>query len=73
MAKAKYASFFVAGCLMVGFGFGFGLAVSGKPFLIEASDTPVGSFVLRGNIDDSYSLPYPSDVLDIHPSDDEIA
>lgn len=29
------------------FGFGAGLAIANKPFVLEATKTPIGSFVLR--------------------------
>jgi hypothetical protein len=35
--------------LAIGFGLGFGLAVSGKSFVLEGHGTPIGSFVLRCN------------------------
>jgi len=32
------------------FGFGLGLALSGDSFVLEALNTPVGSFVFKGNL-----------------------
>lgn len=39
----------IASSLAMGFGFGYGLAASGQPFVLEAHNTPIGSFTLRGN------------------------
>jgi hypothetical protein len=40
----------IGGSLALGFGLGFGLAMSDKPFVLEVTDTPVGSFMFRGNL-----------------------
>jgi hypothetical protein len=41
----------------VGLGVGLAVAVSNKPFVLEAMDTPIGSFVFRGNLADTDVLP----------------
>lgn len=48
--KFQFLPLTVAGCLAAGLGFGYGLTASGQPFVLEARDTPLGSFFLRGNL-----------------------
>lgn len=48
--KLKFAAAAASAALALGVGLGFGIAASGMPFVFEASDTPIGSFMLRGNI-----------------------
>lgn len=44
----------------IGLGAGLAIAAFDKPFVLEAMDTPVGSFVFRGNLANTDVLPPPS-------------
>jgi len=39
----------LGGAFALGLGFGLGLTSSDKTFVLEVSNTPLGSFVLKGN------------------------
>jgi hypothetical protein len=41
----------------IGLGTGLVISASNKPFVLEAMNTPVGSFVFRGNLADTDVLP----------------
>lgn len=43
----------------IGLGTGLAIASSNKPFVLEVIDTPVGSFIFRGNLANTDAL-YPS-------------
>jgi hypothetical protein len=45
----KLCALMIGSSLAIGLGMGFGLAASDKPFVLEANNTPVGSFVLKCN------------------------
>lgn len=47
---------------------GFGLGAAGSPFVVEAWDTPIGSFVVRFNVIKVEPLPNP---LNLDPADSE--
>lgn len=51
--KAKLFACTFVSSLTIGLGIGFGLAASDKPLVLEANNTPVGSFVLRYNVADT--------------------
>ncbi|MCY7274362.1 MAG: hypothetical protein LH702_11640 [Phormidesmis sp. CAN_BIN44] len=57
--KKELIRFAISASLGVGFGFGFSLVLSGKPFTLEATNTPIGSFVLHGNVANSETLLIP--------------
>ena len=46
----------------IGLGTGLVIATTNKPFVLEAMDTPVGSFVFRGNLTNTDVLS-PSSIL----------
>lgn len=50
LMKARLYAAILGSSLAVGFGIGFGLGVSDQPLELEATGTPLGSFVLRCNI-----------------------
>jgi len=53
----KLVSLVAGSSLVIGLGIGTGMTASGKPFILEMTNTPVGSFVFRGNM--IYILPLP--------------
>jgi len=57
--NGKFVSLALSVSLGLGVGFGYGLVSSGKPFVLEATDTPIGSFVLRGNVALVEPIPQP--------------
>jgi hypothetical protein len=57
MIKLDIATLVLIGSAAMGFGLGSGLALSKMPFVLEATNTPIGSFVLRGNVADNVPLP----------------
>lgn len=57
--KSNIMSLILIGSFAAGFGFGFGLVATGKPFILEAKDTPIGTVVLRGNLVYVEPMPLP--------------
>lgn len=60
--------------MALGLGLGLGLTWSGKPFMVEATGTPIGSFMFKGNL--SYGellLPAPAQEDQKLPDYDQIA
>ena len=53
----KMGSLVAGVSLALGLIVGVGMTASGKPFILEVTNTPVGSFVFRGNIPDLVPLP----------------
>lgn len=49
----------ILGCGL-GLGLGLSLSLSDQPYVLELTDTPVGSFLLRGNWTEANMLPSPS-------------
>lgn len=43
--------------LGMGLGVGLSISVSSKPFIFEANNTPIGSFMFKGNLSNIDTLP----------------
>jgi len=61
------------GVLAFGLGFSCGMALTGMPVVLEATDTPIGSFVLRGNLPAAELLPPLPDQRHQPPRFDQVA